>query len=452
MKIRLSLEGRGLNPTRLVAMGFGGVILLGALLLHLPLSAQDGQSTPWLICLFTATSATCVTGLVQVDTVLHWSPFGQGVVLLLLQTGGLGFVSLMTLVSLALRRRIGLSQRLVMASALNLANTAGVVRVVRHALIGTFLIEGAGALVLATRFIPLFGWGQGLWFSIFHSVSAFCNGGFDLMGEYTGPYSSLAGFRGDPVVLLTIMALIVVGGIGFFIWEDWLVHRNWRGLSLYSKLALAITAGLILLGWGCCLWMEWDNPATLGPLSPGEKVLNALFQSVTLRTAGYATLDQAGLTDSMAVLSAVWMLVGGSSGSTAGGIKTVTAGVLLLTLWESLRGREQVVFHGRTIPQRRVLDAMTLTLAVTVLFVAGSMALSLMDGLPFLVAAYETASALGTVGLSMGATPGLSPVGSLLMILFMYLGRVGILSFSMAFLTRRGESRLRYPRADVMIG
>ena len=198
--------------------------------------------------------------------------------------------------------------------------------------------------------------------------------------------------------------------------------------------------------------MEWDNPATLGPMEPWEKGLNALFQSVTLRTAGYATLDQAGLTDSMAVLSAVWMLIGGSSGSTAGGIKTVTAGVLVLTLAESLRGRDQVVFQGRTIPQRRVLDAMTLTLTVLLLFLAGAMALSILDGLPFLTASYEVASALGTVGLSMGATPGLNAASSILILLYMYLGRVGLLSFSIAFLTRRGERKLRYPTADIMIG
>ena len=444
--------GKNLNPTRLIALGFGLIILLGTLLLHLPVASRSGQWTSWLTCLFTATSATCVTGLAQVDTFLHWSPLGQLVILVLIQLGGLGFVTLLTLISMALGRRIGLSQRLMMASALNLSNTAGVVRVVRHALMGTFLLESGGAVLLATRFIPRFGWGRGIWFSVFHSVSAFCNGGFDLMGEHTGPFSSLAGFQDDPVVLLTIMALIVLGGIGFFVWEDWLEHRSWKGLSLYSKLVLTITGGLILFGWFFFLWAEWNNPQTLGSMSTGKKILNALFQSVTLRTAGFATLDQGALTDSTAVLSILFMLVGGSSGSTAGGIKTVTAGVLLLALWESLRGEEQVVLRGRTIPARRVLDAMTLTLAVALLFLAGSMAMSLIDGLPFLTAAYEVASALGTVGLSMGATPGLSPASSLLIVLFMYLGRVGILTFSIAFLTRRADNRLRYPTADIMIG
>lgn len=443
---------KNLNPTRMIALGFGGVILLGTLLLRLPLSSRDGLASSWLTCLFTATSATCVTGLVRVDTMLHWSGFGQGVILLLLQLGGLGFVTMLTLVSLVLHRRIGLSQRLVMASALNLPNASGVVRVVRRALEGTFLLEGVGALVLATRFIPEFGWGRGIWFSVFHSVSAFCNGGFDLMGEYSGPYSSLMGFQQDPVVLGTVMLLIIFGGLGFFVWEDCLENRRWKKLSLYSKMVLSFTGWLIVLGALFFLWLEWDNPATLGGMPVWEKVLNALFQSVTLRTAGYATLDQGALLDSSAVLSALLMLVGGSSGSTAGGIKTVTVGVLLLTVWSSLRGRERVVLRGRTIPERRVLDAVTLAVSVVLLFVAGSMALSLVEGLPFLVAAYEAASALGTVGLSMGATPGLSVPGALLIILFMYLGRVGILSFSIAFLTRRSDSKLRYPTVEMLIG
>lgn len=262
---------KNLNPTRLISLGFGGIILLGAILLHLPISARSGEFTPWIVCLFTATSASCVTGLVQVDTFLHWTTFGQGVVLVLLQLGGLGFVSIITLISLALHRRIGLTQRLVMASAMNLTTTAGVVRVVRHALIGTFLLEGLGALVLATRFVPLFGWSQGLWFSLFHSVSAFCNGGFDLLGDYSGAFSSLAGFQADPVVLLTIMILIVVGGLGFFVWEDLLQNRGWRGLTLYSKLVLAITGNLILLGGLFLLWSEWSNPATLGPMAPEKR-------------------------------------------------------------------------------------------------------------------------------------------------------------------------------------
>ena len=445
-------NSKGFNPTRLIVLGFGVVILLGTCLLHLPISARDGQWTSWLTCLFTATSATCVTGLVQVDTFLHWSGFGQLVLLVLLQLGGLGFVTLLTLISMMMGQRIGLSQRMAMASALNLPNMRGVVRIVRHALVGTFLLEGVGALILALRFVPLFGLGQGLWFSVFHSVSAFCNGGFDLMGAYSGEYSSLYAFQEDPMVLMTIMALIVLGGIGFYVWEEVLTLRRWKKLSLYTRLVLEITGGLILCGTVLTLVLEWNNPATLGGMSVGEKLLNALFQSVTLRTAGYCTIDQGALGDSTAVLSMMLMLVGGSSGSTAGGIKTVTVGVLLLTVWSSLRGREQVVFRGRTIPERKVLDAVTLTMTVLVLLMVGCMALSVVDGVPMLQAAYEVASAIGTVGLSMGLTPSLSTAGSLLIILYMFLGRVGILSFSIAFLIRRAESKLRYPSVEMLIG
>ena len=443
---------RNLNPTRLISLGFGAIILFGAFLLHLPISARSGEWTPFLTCLFTATSATCVTGLAQVDTFLHWTGFGQGVVLVLIQLGGLGFVSVMTMVSLALRRRIGLSQRLVMASALNLSNTAGVVRVVRHALFGTFMIEGLGALLLSFRFIPMFGLGKGIWFSIFHSISAFCNGGFDLMGGYSGPYTSLVSFTGDPLVLVTIMSLIVVGGLGFFVWEDILINKRWKRFTLYTKMVLSITALLIFTGFFVMMALEWNNPGTLGALPEKDRMWNALFQSVTLRTAGYATLDQAGLTDASAFVGIIMMLVGGSSGSTAGGIKTVTAGILALAVWDSLRGREKTVFCERTIPSRRVLDAATLTFAVLFLLVFGTMSLSLMDGVAFLDAAYEIASALGTVGLSMGITTGLSAGSSLIVILCMYLGRVGVLTFSIAFLTRNADSKLQYPTAEIMIG
>lgn len=442
-----------LNPTRYIVLGFGGIILLGALLLHLPVAARDGLPTSWLTCLFTATSATCVTGLVMVDTAVHWTWFGQLVILLLLQLGGLGFVTLISVVPFALRRRIGLSQRLIMASAMNLSRMSGVVRVVRHALIGTCILEGAGALLLATRFIPKFGFWEGLWFSIFHSVSAFCNGGFDILGLYSGPYASLADFRGDPVVLGTIMALIICGGLGFFVWEDIITKKSWKGLTLYTKLVLGITLGLILLGGVFFAWAEWYNPATLGDMPVWQRPLNALFQSVTLRTAGYATFDQAGLQDSSAVMSILLMLVGGSSGSTAGGVKTVTMGILLLALRDGLRGREQVVLRGRTIPQRKVMDAMTLVLTVVMLFLFGSMTLSLLDAVPYVQAAFEVASAMGTVGVTMGITPQLSVPSALLIISLMFLGRVGILSFSIAFLTRgKGENKITYPDAEMMVG
>ncbi len=447
------IRSRSLNATRIVAGSFAAIILVGALLLTLPAAARDGQSVGFFPALFTATSASCVTGLILVDTWTQWSLFGQGVILAMIQLGGLGFMTVITLVSLLLHRRIGLSERLIMVSTLNLNDMDGVVRVVRHALIGTFLMEGAGALVLTLRFAPDFGLAKGLWYGVFHAVSAFCNAGFDLLGGAGGPFCSLAPYRGDPVVLLTIATLIVVGGLGFFVWEDLLVKRSWRGLSVYSKMVLLVTGGLILAGALFFLLEEHANPATLGELPGWQKGLNALFQSVTLRTAGFDSIGQGGLTDSSKAMSILLMLIGGSSGSTAGGVKTATVAVLLLALRSGLTGREQVTFRGRAIPYRRVLNAMTLALVMLFLFLAGSMVISTVEGLPYVDCAFEVASAMATVGLTCGVTPGLTPVSQLLIILLMYMGRVGVLSFSIAFMIRaKHQAKLRYPEMNVMIG
>ena len=444
---------RNFNPTRIVAGSFGVIILLGTLLLMRPAASRDGQSAGLFASLFTATSASCVTGLIVADTWLQWSLFGQTVILVMIQLGGLGFMTVITLFSLALHRRIGLSERLVMVSTLNLNDMDGVVRMVQHALMGTFCMEGAGALLLSLRFIPKFGLAGGLWRGVFHGVSAFCNAGFDLLGGYSGAFSSLAGFNDDPVVLLTTAALITVGGLGFFVWEDVLQHRRWKKLSLYSRLVLSLTAALILFGALFFFAVEYRNPATLGPMPLWQKGLNALFQSVTLRTAGFDALGQGGLTDSSLALSVIFMLIGGSSGSTAGGLKTVTVAVLLLAFRAGVQGREEVTLRGRAISHRRVMNAMTLTLMVVFLFMVSSMLLSTVDGLPFLSAAFEVASAMGTVGLTVGITPGLSLFSRGVLVFLMYVGRVGILSFSIAFLTRsKYPAKIKYPTFDIMIG
>lgn len=442
-----------LNPTRIVVTSFLIIILVGALLLMLPISSRSGQVTDFITCLFTATSATCVTGLIVVDTYMHWTLFGQIVIICLIQLGGLGFMTLITVVSFLLRRRIGLSERLIMASTLNLNDMDGVVRVVRHALMGTFLLEGIGAVLLSLRFIPDFGLLKGIWRGIFHSISAFCNAGFDILGV-DQPFVSLANYNDDPVILLVIMCLIVVGGLGFFVWEDVLrCRKNLRKLSLYSKMVFCMTAALILGGTIFFLVVEWNNPATLGDMPVWQKILNSMFQSITLRTAGYDSVGQAGLLDSSLVMGCILMLIGGSSGSTAGGIKTGTVAVLLLTLRAGLTGREAVTFRGRTITQRRVMDAMTLALIVVAVFVAGSMVISLLESVHFLEAAYEVASGMATVGVTVGITPQLGTVSRVILILMMYLGRVGIMSFSVAFLARSsGQAKIKYPTAEVMIG
>lgn len=443
---------RGLNATRVVALSFAGIILLGALLLTLPIASKDMQSAGFFTGLFTATSSTCVTGLILVDTGVQWSLFGQIVILLMLQIGGLGLMTIITIFSLALHRRIGLSERLVMVSTLNLNDMEGVVRVVRHALMGTFIIEGIGAVLMATRFIPKLGLAEGIWASIFHAVSAFCNGGFDVVGEKYGAFSSLAGLNNDPVILLTTGGLIVIGGLGFFVWEDVIRAKSWKKLSLYSRTVLTVTFCLILGGMLFVLAAEYNNPATLGDMPLWQKVLNALFQSITLRTAGFDSIGQGGMTDETKAVSIMLMLIGGSSGSTAGGIKTVTVAVLLLTLRASLRGREQVTIRRRTIPASRVMTAMSLTLMILSLFFVGSIVITTLEGLPYIDCAFETASALATVGVTAGITTTLGRVSQSILILFMYLGRVGVFSASVAFAAGRKPAKIQYPSAELMIG
>jgi len=447
------IRSRRLNATRLVALSFGVIILVGALLLTLPFATKSGESVGFFTALFTATSATCVTGLILVDTALNWSLFGQVVILVMIQLGGLGFMTVITLISLASRRRISLSERLLMVSTLNLNDLDGVVRVVKRALMGTAFFEGVGALLLATRMIPKFGLVKGIWHALFHSISAFCNAGFDLQGVDTGAFSSLTGFVDDPVTLVTTALLVIVGGLGFFVWEDIAEARSWKKLTLYSRLVLTITGFLLLAGTVFFLAVENGNPATLGPMSWGEKLLNAFFQSATLRTAGFNAIDQGALTDDGMVMSCILMLIGGSSGSTAGGMKTVTVWTLFMVLLTGLRGREEIHFRGRTLPARRAMNAVNLFLVVLVLHMAGSMFIAMADQVPYLEAAYETASALGTVGLTTGLTPGLSRLSHALLIAMMYTGRVGVLSISLGFLTRNKDTLdIKYPKFDIMIG
>lgn len=439
-----------MNATRVVALSFGAIIAVGTVLLMLPAASPTGEGRDLMTALFTATSASCVTGLSLVDTLTGWSFFGQAVILTMIQLGGLGFMTVLTIFSLALKRRINLSQRLIIMSSLNLNDMEEVARLVGNALKVTFGTEGVCALLLALRFIPEYGLAGGLWRGLFTSVSAMCNAGFDLFGPEGG---SLMGYQGDVLVQLILMFLIVFGGLGFFVWMDMKQARCWRKLQLYSKLVLGMTAGLTVVGAVYFFCAEYANPATLGPMPVWEKALNSLFQSVTLRTAGFSSIPQGGLRDSSLAVSCLLMLVGGSSGSTAGGVKTATAAVLLLALRAGLRGRSEVTLRRRAIPQERVINALTLVLVVLSLFFMGSLAISLIDGVPYLSAAFEAASAIATVGLTTGITAGLSPVSRVLLIFLMYLGRVGILSFSIAFLTAgRYPAKIQYPTVDIMIG
>ena len=443
---------KNLSAMKIIAIVFAGIILLGAALLSLPAASRSGVSCGFRPALFTATSATCVTGLVLYDTYSQWSGFGQFVIISLIQIGGLGFMSAATLFVFFLRKRIGLKQRLVMAQALSVSDMDGIVRLQKTVLKGSFAIEGIGAAILFARFLPEYGFAKALKWGLFHSVSAFCNAGFDIFGCIT-PGASLMEFQSDPVVLLTLGALVIVGGLGFLVWQDLAENRSFRKCSVYTRLVLVTTLGLLVIGWAVICLLEWNNPGTLGGMSLGDKLLNGLFQSVTLRTAGFVAIDQSLLTEGGKAASMILMLVGGSSGSTAGGLKTVTFVVLLLFLAARIRGRSTVCVYRRTIPQSQVLDAMTLAFLMIGLAFVGSIFICATSPVSFIDALYESVSALATVGLSAGSTASLSVPAQFLIMIYMYFGRVGMLTISLGFLAGdRAEERFRYAQTNLLIG
>ena len=441
-----------LSATQIVAIVFVMIILFGTALLVLPVASRSGVSCGIRPALFTATSATCVTGLVLYDTWTQWSGFGQTVIICLIQIGGLGFMSIAAMVVFLLRRKVGLKQRLVMAQALSLNDMDGVVRLQKWVIVGSLSIEAIGALILTLRFLPEYGFVTALKWGVFHSISAFCNAGFDILGCIT-PGASLIEFNSDPVVLLTISGLIVIGGLGFLVWEEVARVRRFKKMTVYTRLVLVMTLALLAVGTICFALLEWNNPATIGQMSVGDKWLNSFFQSVTTRTAGFAAVDQAVLTDAGKGATIALMLVGGSSGSTAGGVKTVTMLVLLLFIWSRARGKSSVCVFRRTIPSSQVMDAMTIVALLVGLAVFGGIFISATSPVGFTDGLYESVSALATVGLTAGVTTKLSVAAQILMIIYMYFGRVGILTISLGFLMgSEAEERFRYAQTNLLIG
>ena len=443
---------KNLNATQIVALTFALIILIGTLLLMLPAASRSGVSCGFHPALFTATSATCVTGLVLYDTWSQWSGFGQTVIICLIQIGGLGFMSIATMVVFLLRRKVGLKQRLVMAQALSLNDMNGVVRLQRWVIAGSLSIEAIGALILTLRFLPEYGFTTALKWGVFHSISAFCNAGFDIFGSIN-PGMSLVEFNSDPVVLLTIGAMIVIGGLGFLVWEEVATVRRFKKMSVYTRLVLVTTLVLLVLGTVCFAVLEWNNPATIGNMPWWDKLLNSFFQSVTTRTAGFAAVDQAALSEAGKGATIALMLVGGSSGSTAGGVKTVTMMVLLLFIWARARGKSSVCVYRRTIPSNQVMNAMTIVAILVGLSVFGGVFISATSPVSFTDGLYESVSALATVGLTAGVTTKLSVAAQILMIIYMYFGRVGVLTISLGFLMgSEAEERFRYAQTDLLIG
>lgn len=441
-----------LTPTKIIVYGYLAIILIGALLLCLPISSANWNFTPFLDALFTATSATCVTGLVVYDTAMHWSIFGQLVILTLIQIGGMGFITMAIMIAVISKKRIGLKSRFLMQESIAAPQMGGIVRLTRFVFTVTLIVEGVGALLLASRFVPVFGLVKGLYYGVFHSISAFCNAGFDLMGTYSGPYSSLTAFAGDPVVNFTIMFLIVFGGLGFFVWENlWLHRKDRHHFSLQTKVVLLTTAVLILIPAIMLFWNEGAR-LTSAHVPLGTRLQASLFQAVTLRTAGFNTIDLAALAPNSHLLMIILMLIGGSPGSTAGGIKTTTVVVLLLCLRASIRHEDSLECFGRRVDNGVLKSAVTIVTSYMLLFLFGAMAISQFDGIPLLGSLFETASAIATVGLTLGFTTTLGAASHIILIFLMFFGRVGCLTLLYAIVESQINSLSRMPLEKIAVG
>lgn len=443
------------RTTRLIILGFLSVVLVGTLLLCLPISSNTGEFTNPLDAAFTAVSATCVTGLVTVDTATHWSMFGQIVILLMIQIGGLGFMTVAVMLSLLIKRAVTPKERMLVAMSYNIDSYDKTSELMQRIWIGTLCIEAAGAAALATRFVPIFGWGDGIYKSVFHAVSAFCNAGFDILGAFSGEFSSMSYFTEDPVVNITLMFLIVTGGIGFIVWNDivnFIVRK--KRISVYSKFIMIITAILVFSGTIIFALLEWNNSATIGEMSVGNKIMASAFQSVTLRTAGFAAIDQAGLTQPSQMISVILMFIGGASGSTAGGVKVGTIGVIICTIWATAIGKKDAVVFKRRISGESFMRAVTIVSIQIVIVFIGTMVVAESMDCSVLTALFESASASGTVGLSLGITPGLNIVSKLIIMMMMFLGRVGILTVTYGVMVNLSESHstITYPDANMLIG
>lgn len=434
-----------LNPAQTIIAGFAAIILAGALVLSLPAASADGQRTGFLTSLFTATSAVCVTGLVVVDTADFWSPFGQGVILLLIQVGGLGYMTVATLMALAIGRRIGLRERMVLQESHNLYTIGGIVRFTRTVVLITLAIEAVGAALLTVRWWPEFGPGRAAYLAVFHSVSAFNNAGFDVMGGFR----SFTAYAGDLSVNLTLAVLFILGGLGFTVLVD--LGRPKR-FTLHAKVVLTTTAALIVLGTVLVLLLESSNPDTLGRLPAGQRVLAAFFQAVTPRTAGFNTLDTARLLDPTLMLLVALMFIGASPGGTGGGIKTTTFVAPMAVIIAQLRGRPDAELFWRRLPAVAVYKAVTIALVGVAFVVTMATALAFTERVEFIQALFEATSAFGTVGLSTGITPDLSAIGRIIVIFTIFAGRVGLLTMAFALTRRQQPANFRYPEERIMIG
>lgn len=444
----------GIKPTQRIVIGFLLIITVGAILLSLPISSNSGKATDPLTAAFTSVSATCVTGLIKVDTALHWNFFGEIVILTLIQIGGLGVMTIAVLFFSKFKKHTSISDRMTVASSYNLFGLGDVMIMLKRIIKGTLTFEAIGAILLSIRFIPLFGFSEGLWKSIFHSVSAFCNAGFDIMGEYSGEYASLADFADDPLVSLTIAALLIIGGIGFVVWDDiYGFLKSRKKFSPHAKLVIIITVFLLVFGTVTFIVCEWNNPSTIGSMDLKGKLTASFFQSATTRTAGYSTVNLTGTQEITKLAFCFLMFVGGSPGSTAGGVKTATIGVILITIYDVIRGHRQTVIFKRTVLPETVNRAFTIMAIHFLLTITGVIVL-MAQRVSLLPALFECFSASATVGLSLSITPGLPAISTIMLMILMFVGRVGIMTFMYAMKKRAidMEEDVQYSPANFLIG
>ena len=445
-----------LSTTQIILLSFIIAILLGSLLLSLPISSASGVAVPYLDALFTATTSTCVTGLVTLPVVSTWSVFGQVVILLLIQIGGLGIITVMSGVMLLINRKMGIGDRLLIQDAFNLNTMSGLTKFVKNVLFGTLIIEGIGAILYMIVFVPDFGM-RGIWISVFTSVSAFCNAGIDIIGE-----SSLTGYATNPLVNAVTSALIALGGFGYIVWWDVLRvvktrtpenRKIFRHLTLHSKIAITLTLGLIFVGGALIFILEYSNPKTIGDMSLFNKIQVSLFQSVTTRTAGFASVPQENLTNASALVSLVLMVIGGSPVGTAGGIKTVTIAVLACSAFATIKNKNSATLFGRRISEESIKKAVAVVMAFVTICATSTLLLMATNNASFIDVLYETVSATATVGLSRNLTSTLNEAGKLIIILTMYFGRVGPISLAVA-LGSKNESQnvISEPIEDIIVG
>lgn len=443
-----------LKPAQMMVLGFGSVILIGALLLMTPLATNSGNSTSFIDCLFTATSAVCVTGLIVVDTSIHWSIFGKVVIILLIQIGGLGFMAISASIAIIFGKKINLRQRILIKEALNQNHLSGSVRLIMTVIKFTFIIEAVGALLLSTVFIPQFGLVKGIGFSVFHAISGFCNAGFDLMGQTTGAYSSITSYYNNPIVVFTISALIILGGIGFGVMVCVVGKKKFRDYDLSSKLAIITTLILLLAGTALIFFGEYTNTGTLANLNMWDKFQVSFFQSVTTRTAGYTTIDFTQLREATLFVMIILMFIGASPASTGGGIKTTTVAIIVVAVKSFVKDKNEITVFKKSINKYTFRKALGVFVIAVVTVVTSTYLLTITQGGKFnlLSSAFEVASAFATVGLSLAGSYNLNLFGKILIIFLMFAGRVGSLTVFTIFLHEPEPDNVRYPEGKVLVG